>query len=68
MIKNNTLQIVIDTIPNPAIITDGDHLLQCNQNFLNFFGMKDLEEFLKYTDCVCNLFINHEDYFSLEKI
>lgn len=63
-----TYQKIIDTIPNPVIITDGKLLAKCNKAFLDFFGIKSREEFLKDHECVCELFIPHKDYFSLELI
>ena len=68
MIDDPVYQKIIDTIPNPVIITDGQLLDKCNKAFLNFFGIKSLEEFLKDHECVCELFIPHKDYFSLDLI
>lgn len=68
MTYNSTYQKIIDTIPNPVIITDGKLLERCNKAFLDFFGIESREEFLKDHECVCELFIPHKDYFSLELI
>ena len=67
--KNNKLFLIaINTIPNPVIITNGKELIIANDNFLNFFNYETLEEFVKYNGCVCTLFIQNEDYFSLDVI
>jgi diguanylate cyclase (GGDEF)-like protein len=68
MTNNATYQKIIDTIPNPVIITDGQLMAKCNKAFLKFFGIKSREEFLESHDCVCDLFIPHKDYFSLDLI
>lgn len=61
-------QIIIDTIANPVIITDGRNLLKSNKEFINFFNYKDIEDFTKHNGCVCHLFLKDDDYFSLAKI
>jgi len=40
-----------------SMILSGDGLkpLECNDKFLNFFGVKDLEEFIQKHKCICNL-------------
>lgn len=68
MINNKTFLTTIELIPNPIIITSGEELLITNQSFLDFFDYKNLNEFVKYNSCVCNLFVQHEDYFSLNLI
>ena len=65
--KNNKLFLIaINTIPNPVIITNGKKLLIANDNFLSFFNYENLEEFVKYNSCICNLFIKHKECFSLD--
>jgi diguanylate cyclase (GGDEF)-like protein len=61
-------QLIIDAVPNPIIITDGKDLEQCNEAFLNFLSIKSMSVFKKKHDCVCDLFINHENCFSLDMI
>jgi len=68
VIKNELFLIAINTIPNPVIITNGKELIISNDYFLSFFNYKNIEEFVKYNSCVCNLFIQHKDYFSLDQI
>ncbi len=68
MRNNKLFLIAINTIPNPVIITNGSELLIANDNFLSFFNYENLEEFVKYNGCICNLFIEHKDCFSLEEI
>lgn len=68
MTNTSRYQKIIDTIPNPIIITDGRLLTKCNKAFLRFFGIEKLEDFLELHDCVCDLFIPQKGYFSLELI
>lgn len=67
--KNNKLFLIaINTIPNPVIITDGKELIIANDDFLNFFNYKNLDEFINKEGCICKLFVKHKDYFSLDSI
>ncbi len=67
--KNNKLFLIaINTIPNPVVITNGKELLIANDNFLSFFNYENLEDFVKHNGCVCNLFIQSDECFSLDKI
>ena len=68
MINEPLFQTIMDTIPNPAIITNSSDILKCNQSFLEFFDYKDLSDFFKHEKSLGSLFLQHEDYFSLEKL
>jgi len=58
----------MDTIPNPIIITDGINLIKCNEEFFNFFSYKSIKQFNQYNKNIANLFVQHDDYFSLALI
>jgi len=58
-------QSIINTIPNPIIITNGEKMLMANDNFLEFFEVSNVEEFLQKHKCVCHLFQDKGEYFSL---
>jgi len=68
MIHNKIFKTTINLIPNPIIVTSGKQLVQANDDFLDFFAYETLEAFVKEHLCVCNLFVNYKDYFSLEKL
>ncbi|MFT5661815.1 MAG: two-component system cell cycle response regulator [Sulfurimonas sp.] len=68
MKSNKLIFNCINTIPNPVIITNGIELLISNNDFLNFFDCVNVEEFVSKHTCVCNLFLNHPNYFSLSKL
>ena len=65
MINKRIFQTIIDTIPNPTIITNGRKAEKCNKSFLEYFSYSSLGKFVKEHTCVCNLFIQDKDYFSL---
>ncbi len=68
MLNNPLFRTTINIIPNPIIIINSSELVVSNDNFLSFFNYKNIEEFVEYNGCVSNLFIQHKDYFSLDKI
>lgn len=69
MLSNqHTTQTIINAIPNPIIILDGSKMLMVNQNFLEFFEVAAIDEFLEKHKCVCNLFQEKDGYFSLASI
>jgi len=64
-----TTQSIIDIIPNPIIIMENSKIVMCNKNFLDFFEEESLDIFLEqYNECICNLFEDKEEFFSLDKI
>jgi diguanylate cyclase (GGDEF)-like protein len=63
-----TTQSIINAIPNPIIVTNGEKMLMANDNFLEFHKVNNIEEFLQEHKCVCELFQDKEGYFSLNKI
>ena len=68
MINNKVFVTTINIIPNPIIVMDGNRIIVTNDNFLSFFNYKSLEEFIKHNSNICNLFVQHKDYFSLAVI
>ncbi len=59
------MQAILNTAKNLIILTDGKRLLNVNQSALNFFGYPDLDAFLKDHNCICEYFIEHDEYFHL---
>jgi len=56
---------IVDTASEIIIITDGDHALDANEAFFNFFDeYKTLQDFAKEIKCVCDLFIKENGYIS----
>lgn len=49
-------------------MTDGLRLVDVNRTFLEFFDYAALEDFLQNHECICDLFIEDERYYSLKKV
>lgn len=65
---DDTLKTVINTIPNPVVLTDGKHLQSANSAFLEFIGISSSEEFNIRYGCIADLFIKHNGFFSSAEI
>jgi len=69
MLSNTQItQQIINAIPNPILITNGEQMLMCNKNLLEFFEANNINDFLQEHKCVCHLFQDKEEYFSLSTI
>ena len=64
-INQSIIQPIIDTIPNPIIILDDEKILMANENFLEFFEVPNSDNFIQKHKCICNLFQEKENHFSL---
>ncbi|WP_373069740.1 diguanylate cyclase domain-containing protein [Sulfurimonas sp.] len=62
------LEKFIDSQDNIVILTDGEELLFANKKFFNYLGYDNLEQFKKYHNCICELFIENDRFFHLGKI
>lgn len=62
------LQKVIDTQNSIVILTDSKELKFVNQTFLDFFGYDSLADFRKYYNCICDRFIEQDNFFHLGKV
>jgi len=51
---------IIDTQHDMLIVTDGIKIKDANQAFLDFFGVKNLEDFTRNNDCVCDHFLKED--------
>lgn len=61
-------RLILDAQPNIVIVTNGKKIIDTNQEFLNFFQVDSMEEFLKTSDCICDYFINDNTNRYLKKI
>ncbi|MFA7091745.1 MAG: response regulator [Arcobacteraceae bacterium] len=55
-------ETILNAQYNIVIVTNGEILIQANQAFLDFFGYEHLEEFKKNYKCICDHFIEEENY------
>ncbi|NVJ52859.1 MAG: diguanylate cyclase [Campylobacteraceae bacterium] len=58
----------IDLQQNIVILTDGDKLQFANKSFFKFFNYRNLSHFLQDYNCICQLFLEDNNYFNLTKI
>jgi diguanylate cyclase (GGDEF)-like protein len=49
-------QSILNAMPSPVLVTDGEELLSANQKFLDYFGYKTIEGFMREHKCVCDYF------------
>ena len=61
-------QKIINPIPNPIIITSGAKIELANKNFLEFFDYNNLNDFYQDNNCVCDLFEDKDNCFSMAQI
>jgi diguanylate cyclase (GGDEF)-like protein/PAS domain S-box-containing protein len=62
------LQQFIDLQKDIVILTDGEILDFANRALLDFFGYDSLDAFKKDYECVCERFVEHENFFHLGKV
>ncbi|WP_258238356.1 diguanylate cyclase domain-containing protein [Arcobacter sp. CECT 8983] len=58
----------IDLQQNIVILTDGKKLQFANKSFFQFFNYRNLSHFLQDYNCICELFLEDNNYFNLTKI
>lgn len=61
-------QKILDLQENIIIITDGEEVDRVNKRFLDFFNIRSFDKAKKDSLCVCDYFIEDDDYFHLGKI
>lgn len=59
---NIELNTIFDLNPHITIITNGKQIQRVNHQFLDFLGIKHLNEFTKEYDCICDRFEEQEGY------
>ena len=53
----------MDSQSNIVLTTNGREMLTANKAFLDFFGVKDIEEFVMlHGACICNMFEKRDGY------
>ena len=62
------LQKFIDTQNSIVILTDAKKLKFTNKTFLEFFGYENLQSFTKNHKCICDRFIEQDNFFHLGKV
>lgn len=62
------LEKFIDSQSNIVILTDGKDLKFANKKFYDFLGFKDFVHFKEHHKCICEFFIENNDFFHLGKL
>jgi diguanylate cyclase (GGDEF)-like protein len=62
------LQRFIDIQDSIVVLTDSKKFNFANKSFLEFFNYPSLEVFLKEHNCICEMFLNKENFFSLDDV
>jgi len=65
---NSKLQKIFDLQKNIVILSSGDKLIMANQAMYDFFGYKNLDAFLRDYHCICDNFIQDDNFFHLKKL
>jgi len=60
---HNKFKVIFNAQQNIAIVTDGGKkITEANQAFFDFFGYKNIKEFMSHYSCVCEHFIEEKGY------
>jgi len=59
--------MLLDNEENIVIVTKNNQIDKVNDAFFRTFGYKDLESFISWHKCICELFIEKEGYLKKEK-
>ncbi|RBQ31615.1 hypothetical protein CRU92_05215 [Arcobacter sp. FW59] len=60
------LERLIESQDNIVILTDGEQIKFANQKLFDFLGFRNLNDFNKKHKCICELFIEKENFFSIK--
>lgn len=66
--SNTKFQKLFDLQKNIVIMRDKQKLVMANQAMFDFFGLENLDDFLKYYESICDRFVENEEYFHKEKV
>lgn len=62
------LEKLLDSQANIVILTNGEELKFANRKFFEFLNFENLEKFKEKHKCICEFFIEDENFFHLKKI
>lgn len=66
-IQKDNFEKVLNYQKNIVIQTSNHKLIYANKSFYEFTGFKNLKDFLKKHDCICDLFVENDKFFYVEK-
>lgn len=62
------IQSILNAQKNIVIVNDRKNIIYANSAFLDFFSVKSIADFLKHNDCICDFFIEDDDYFHIKRV
>lgn len=62
------LEKFIDMQDNIVILTNGKDIQHANRSFFEFFGYRDLPHFKEKFNCICDKFMENDQFFHLGKL
>jgi diguanylate cyclase (GGDEF)-like protein len=65
---NVKLQKLFDLQKNIIVLTNSKSIIMVNQAMFDFFGYKNLDEFLKHHNCICERFVKDDNFFHIDKV
>lgn len=65
---DNTIASIINAIPNPVAMSDGNQIQSANNSFLDFFGVSSIDEFNQTYQCLDQLFMKNNGFFTHESV
>jgi len=65
---NTKLQKLFNLQKSIVVITDGKKLQMANMQMYNFFDFNGLEDFLKHYSCICDRFVDKDEFFHTSNI
>ena len=66
--KLKNLKKFIDSLTDIIVLTDGKLIKDANKRLFDFFDYDNLEDFLANHKCICEFFIEDDEFFHLKKI
>lgn len=64
----SNLEKFIDTQDNIVLLTDGVSMKFANRKFFEFFNFKNIEEFKRNHNCICEFFLENDRFFHLGRV
>jgi diguanylate cyclase (GGDEF)-like protein/PAS domain S-box-containing protein len=62
------IQSILNAQSSLVLVNDKEKIVYANKALFDFFGINSLEDFLKNSSCICEYFLEDDDYFHLGKI
>ncbi len=64
--ESERIKKIIDILPEIILVTNGKRIMSSNKSLLDFFGVKNIDEFLLSYSCICENFLPHEGFLAFD--